>query len=67
MQNMARQAKQEVGSYLGNGALWSETNKNMDPLGYLVSIHTPNMADKAKQEIGYAKQEVVLYLGKGVS
>ena len=56
-------AKQEVGSYLGNGASQSETDEILDPLGYIISIHMPNMAEKAEQEVGFAKQEVASYLG----
>ena len=40
---------------------------NLDPLGYLVSIDTPNMAQKAEQEVGFAKQEVASYLGNDAS
>ena len=50
-------AKQEVGSYLGNGVSQSETDENLDPLGYIFNIHMPNMAKKAEQEVGSAKQE----------
>ena len=38
----------------------------MGLLGYIVSIHTPNMAKKVNQEVGHAKQEVGLYLRNGV-
>ena len=54
-------------TYLGNGASYSETDENLDPLGYLVSIDTTNMVKKAEQEVGFAKQEVASYLGNGVS
>ena len=37
----------------------------MDPLGYLYSIHMPNMAKKAEQEVDPTKQEVGLDLGNG--
>ena len=50
--------KQKVGSYLGNGALQSETDKNFGALGYLMSVHNPNVAEKAEQEVGSTKQEV---------
>ena len=42
-------AKQEVELYLRNGALKIDMDENLDPLGHLMSIQTPNMAGKAKQ------------------
>ena len=60
-------AKQEVGSYLGNGASYSETDENLGPLGYIYSVHMPGMAENAKQEVAFAKQEVGSYLGNGAS
>ena len=60
-------AKQEVGSYLPNGASQTETDKNLGPQGYIYSIHMPSMAKNAKQEDGFAKQEVGSYLGNGAS
>ena len=47
-------AKQEVGSYLRNGVSYSKTDENLGPLGYIYSIHIPNMAKNAKQEVGFA-------------
>ena len=39
--------KQQFGSYLGNVALQSKTDKNLDPLGYTYSIYMPNMTEKS--------------------
>ena len=36
----------------------------MDPPA-VYSIHMPNMAEKAKQEVGFAKREIRSYLGNG--
>ena len=58
MARMIKNATQEVGSYLRNGVSKSETDKNLGPLGCLVSIHTPNVAEKAKQEVDSTEQEV---------
>ena len=75
-------AKQEVGSYVANGASQSKTDENLGPLGYIYSTHMPNMAKniytaylcpiRSKMPnrnfiFGFAKQEVGLYLGNGVS
>ena len=48
-------------------ASWGYIIDNLDPLGYFMSIDTPNMAKIAEQEVGFAKQEVESYLGNGVS
>ena len=42
-------------------------DENLGPLGYIYSIHVPNMAEKAEQEVGFVKQEVGSYLGNGAS
>ena len=60
-------AKQEVGSYLRNGASQSETDEILGPLGYIHTIHMPSMAEYAEQEVGLTKQEVGLYLGNDAS
>ena len=43
-------------------------DENLEPLGYLVSIHTPNMAKNGnKNLVGSAKQEFGSYLSDGAS
>ena len=45
----------------------AKTDNKYDPLSYLVSIHTPNIAKKAEHEVGSTKQEVRSYLGNSAS
>ena len=51
-------AKQEVESYLGDGAPYSETDKNLNPLSCIISLPMPNTAQKDTHKITATKQEV---------
>ena len=59
-------AKQEFGSYLGNGASYSETDENLGPLSPIYCRNMARMIENAAQEVRFVKQEVRLYLRNSV-